>query len=83
MRNGQVFLKSGLKVKSQKKKKNNNIKIKLPIFFQKSFAKRKQNGYIFTIMLQMIRLWSIFINNQEVQSSRKIKLMDSKETETN
>jgi hypothetical protein len=31
----------------------------LPIFVQKSFAKRKQNGYIFTIMLQMIWLWSI------------------------
>ena len=31
------------------------------LLVQKSFAKRKQNGYIFTIMLQMIRLWSIFI----------------------
>jgi hypothetical protein len=54
---------SKIRVKGQisKKKKKNNTKIKLPIFFQKSFAKRKQNGYIFTIMLQMIRLWSIFI----------------------
>ena len=60
MRNGHVFLKSGLKFKSQNKKKNSN-KIKMPIFVQKSFAKRKQNGYIFMIMLQMIRLWSIFI----------------------
>ena len=53
---------SKIRVKGQisKSEKNNN-KIKLPIFFQKSFAKRKQNGYIFTIMLQMIRLWSIFI----------------------
>ena len=37
------FLKSGLKVKSQNQKK---ITIKLNcLFFQKSFAKRKQNEY--------------------------------------
>jgi len=35
MRNGHVFLKSGLKVKSQDQKKNNN-KIKLPIFYKKN-----------------------------------------------
>ena len=53
---------SKIRVKGQiSKSKNNNNKIKLPIFVQKSFAKRKQNGYIFTIMLQMIRLWSLFI----------------------
>ena len=33
MRNGHVFLKSGLEVKSQNQKKTNN-KIKLPIFVQ-------------------------------------------------
>jgi hypothetical protein len=60
MRNGHVF--SKIRVKGQiLKSKNNNNKIKLPIFVQKSFAKRKKNGYIFTIMLQMIQLWSIFI----------------------
>jgi hypothetical protein len=42
-----------------KSKKNYN-KIKLPIFLKKSFAKWKQNGYIFTIMLQMIRFPTIY-----------------------
>jgi hypothetical protein len=53
---------SKIRVKGQiSKSEKNNKKIKLPVFFQKSFAKRKQNGYIFTIMLQMIRLLYIFI----------------------
>jgi hypothetical protein len=52
---------SKIRVKGQISKSKKNNKIKLAIFFKKSFAKRKQNGYIFTIMLQMIRLRSIFI----------------------
>ena len=60
MRNGHFFSKIGVKGQISKPEKNNN-KIKLPIFFQKSFTKRKQNGYIFTVMLQMIQLRSIFI----------------------
>jgi hypothetical protein len=45
MRNGHFFLKSGLKVKSKKKNKK-----KIAYFFQKSFAKRKQDGHISKIM---------------------------------
>jgi hypothetical protein len=72
MRNGHVFLKSGLKVKSQNQKKI-TIKLNCLSFFQKSYAKRKQNEYIFTIMLQMIRLWSIFKYNLVNHNKIKVK----------
>jgi hypothetical protein len=53
---------SKVRVKGQiSKSEKITIRLNCLFFFQKSFAKRKQNGYIFTIMLQMIRLWSIFI----------------------
>ena len=60
MRNGHVFLKSGLKVKSQNQKK---ITIKLNCLFLKKNPLLNENkmDIFFTIMLQMIRLWSIFI----------------------
>jgi hypothetical protein len=54
-----------MKIQKPNLKSEKNNKIKLPIFFQKSFAKRKQNGYIFTIMLQMIRLWSINVSKKD------------------
>jgi hypothetical protein len=53
---------SKIRVKGQiSKSEKITIRLNCLFFFKKSFAKRKQNGYIFTIMLQMIRLWSIFI----------------------